>query len=639
MATTAAANTQSDEQARTALRSPGLSQYRKSPFRLLRLPVNATAKQAVWQCDKALARARVGMSLPDPDPVPWLPPGDEIEIQEAAQTMESPLARLVEQILWFDLAEDADGRHLEAALTNADAGQLRQYLHLNRDGSQQAPIAPGANPYRDAGGAPPTTMMAHAINQANLRLLLGFSALRNVGPNIYAANTAAQRAALAWQDKAGIVSVEDPHRVIRNQGVLLSTADAWATLLGEGVSRWGALLGSDQFAEHVKTKIAALGDELLSTDDLEAVLSAIRTRIADLVVGETKLEMAQGRIGNVAHLSGLAGKSQADGKFDAETWLVAFRPLKTQFQSELADLAPDAETGNGLVEDVNAYLDRLSTLAARWRPLDEAQLLGLSALIDEAVQEAFAKLRSIPREKQLEPRFKEVLGRIGQIAVSSSIKERVKGYFDRLADVQKAMCHFCGKRELEASSCASVSSQMETGREYYGNTTRIHYQVGARPVARCPRCAQVHGYIRNVGTITFWTLTTSLIMFALLKPATWFSNTETAVGVVLVCLGIAAAWGLGFLGRSIAANIVTAKGERKFDDYMSSSAVEGLRADGFVSMKYDFRANAWELVNKHGVKARHGGGDGAEALKTLFYIGLVIAAIALKVCAAGGGRY
>ncbi len=57
----------------------------------------------------------------------------------------------------------------------------------------------------------------------------------------------------------------------------------------------------------------------------------------------------------------------------------------------------------------------------------------------------------------------------------------------RARHVQKAMCHYCGKRELEASSCASVSSQMETGREYYGNTTRIHYQVGARPVARCPR--------------------------------------------------------------------------------------------------------------------------------------------------------
>ena len=604
---TAAIDMSKTETDRALLRSPGLGQFRKSPFRLLRLPTNATAKQAVWQCDKALARARVGMSLPDPDPVPWLPPGDEIEIQEAAQTMESPLARLVEQLLWFDVIDDADGGALHSALTNSDGTAIRGYLNLVRE------------------GAP----MAHQLNQANLRLLVGFSSLRDVGPTIVAAQSAAQAAALAWQDRAGLSLVEDPHKVIRATGALLGNQSVWAWLLGEGVAKWGELLDSEQFAAHVRMKIEALGDELLGADDTEAVIAALRTRLADLVVGETKIEMGQGRVGNVAHLSSLAGKS----KIDAETWLVAFRPLKTQFQSELAELAPDAETGNGLVEDVAAYLDRLATLAARWRPLDEAQLLGLSALIDEAVGEAFGKLRGIPREKQLESRFKEVIDKVGAVAHSSSIKERVKAYHERLADVQKAMCHFCGKRELEASSCASVSSQMETGREYFGNTTRIHYQVGARPVARCQRCATLHHYIRNVGSIAFFTLATAIVLFGLIHPPGWFKSISTGVGVVLVILGVAGAYGAGFIAREIAASRVTPKGERKFGEYHNSTAVEGLRADGFVSMKYDFRPNAWELVNKHGVKASHGGGDGAEVLKTLFYIGLFVAAIALKVCA------
>lgn len=595
------------ETSRALVRSPGLGQFRKSPFRLLRLPTTATAKQAVWQCDKALARARVGMSLPDPDPVGWLPPGDEIELQEAAQTMESPLARLVEQLLWVDVIDDADGGALHAALIAADGAQLRGYLNLARE-------APS---------------LAHQLNQANLRLLLGFSALREVGPTIVAAGTAAAAAALAWKTQGGLSLVEDPHKTIRASGALLGTQNVWAWLLGEGVTKWGELLASPAFADHVRAKIAALGDELLTADDAEAVLAALRARLADLIVGETKLEMAAGRIGNVAHLSGLAGKSQ----IDAETWLVAFRPLKTQFQAELADLAPDAETGGGVVEDVDAYLDRLSTLAERWRPLDEAQLLGLSSLIDDAVSEAFGKLRGVPREQQLDARFKEVLDRIGALAHSSSIKERVKGYHDRLADVQRAMCHFCGKRELEASACASLSSQRETGREHFGNTTRIHYQVGARPVARCARCAQLHGYIRVAGSIAFWTLTTSILLFAILKPGAWFASTSMGAGAVLVGLAILGAWGAGFIARHVVAGVITPAGERKYGDYSGSAAVDGLRSDGFVSMKYDFRANAWELVNKHGVKARHGGGDGAEVLKTLFWVGLFVAAIALKVCA------
>lgn len=597
----------SDAADRALLRSPGLAQYRKTPFRLLRLPPNATAKQAVWQCDKALARARVGMALPDPDPVPWLAPGDEIEIQEASQTMESPLARIVEQLLWFDVIDDADGGALLSALTAGDGAQLRAYLNLARE-------APS---------------MAHRLNQANLRLLLGFSSLREVGPTIVSGGNAAASTAFQWQQRTGLSIVEDPHKTVRATGALLGSTVVWAWLLGEGITAWGELLDDPQFADHVRAKIAALGDELLTADDTEAVLSGLQTRLADLVVGETKLEMAQGRVGNVAHLSTLAGKS----KIDAETWLVAFRPLKTQFQSELADLAPDAETGNGVVEDVNAYLDRLATLAQRWRPLDEAQLLGLAALIDDAVAEAFGRLRQIPREKQLEPRFKEVLERIGAIALSSSIKERVKGYKDRLADVAKAMCHFCGKRELDAAYCASVSSQMETGRTRYGNTIRISYQVGARPVARCQRCAILHGFIRSVGTIAMLTLMTSIVLIAIVHPSTWFKSTSTGAGFVLVVVGLLAAWGASFIAREIAASYVTPKGERKFGEYHNSTAVEGLRADGFSSMKYDFRPDAWELVNKHGVKNRHGGGDAGAVLKTLLYIGLFIAFVGLRVCA------
>lgn len=56
-------------------------------------------------------------------------------------------------------------------------------------------------------------------------------------------------------------------------------------------------------------------------------------------------------------------------------------------------------------------------------------------------------------------------------------------------------------------------------------------------------------------------------------------------------------------------------------------------------MKYDYKPDAWELVNKHGVKARHGGvGDGGEALKWVLQIGLVVLVIALKVCASSS-RY
>lgn len=593
-------------------RSVGLNQFRKSPFRLLRLPVSATAKQAVWQCDKALARARVGMTLPDPDPTPWLPAGDEIEIQEATQTMESPLARIVEQLLWFDFASAtaATGVDLLSALNGEDVATLRAFLNAH----------PGD--------------VAAQLDQLNLKLLLGFSLLRGVGPKVAAPSGAGGAATLHWKSSGGIQVIEDPHEQVRASGALLG-GNEWAALLADAVGGWGALLDTEAFAEHVRGKITALADELLGHDDLETVLSAIRTRLADLVVGETKVEMAKGSLANVGYLSSLAGRSN----IDAEVWLVAFRPLRTQFQSELAALEPDAETGHGLVEDVAAYLDRLGSLSARWRPLDEAQLLGLANLIDEAAGEAFGKLRGVAREKQLEPRFREVLDKVQGVALASSLVERVKAYKDRLTDVQKAMCHFCGKRELDGAWCASLSSQRELSRTQYGNTIQVQYQVGARPVARCERCAKKHGFIRTIGSTSFFALSTSVLLVALLHPSTWFQSFTFGAGAFLVVVGLAVAYGLGFVARAIGASMITPKGERSYNDYQSTTAYQGLREDGFGSMKYDYKPDAWELVNKHGVKARHGGvGDGGEALKWVLQIGLVVLVIALKVCASSS-RY
>jgi hypothetical protein len=376
----------------------------------------------------------------------------------------------------------------------------------------------------------------------------------------------------------------------------------------------------------VRATIAALGDELLTADDLEAVLSGLRTRLADLIVGETKLEIAQGRIGRVALLSAIAGRS----KIDAETWLVAFRPLKTQFQLELADLAPEAETGLGLLEDINAYLDRLTTVAERWRPIDQAQLLGLSGLIDDAVQEAYGRLRGASRATQLGAPFSDVLTRISDLARSPSFKERIKGYRERLVDVSKAMCHFCGKREREIESCASVSSRMETHRERYGNGYRIHYKVGAMPLARCPRCAILHGFIRSIGTIAFVSLAASIVLLALVHPPTWFTSIETGPGVMLTGIAVVMAIGAAWLARGIAAARVTPKDERRFSDYEMSYAVEQLRSDGFDTFKYDSRPNAWTLVTKQGAVHRHGGGDLGSTLKALFYIALVVGYILIR---------
>jgi hypothetical protein len=204
-----------DPRARELLRSTGLGQFRKSPFRLLRLSPIATAKQAVWQCNKALARARVGTQLPDPDPLPWLPPGDEIEIQEASQTMESPLARIIEQLLWFGATGEA-GEAGEAP-GSPDGGVIA--LLIAGDGAALRAYLEG-----------PATSIGHRINQANLRLVLGFSQLHGVGPTVSGSGSAAAAVALAWKTTGGLSIVADPHKALRGgDDATCSPAPSWPT--------------------------------------------------------------------------------------------------------------------------------------------------------------------------------------------------------------------------------------------------------------------------------------------------------------------------------------------------------------------------------------------------------------------------
>jgi hypothetical protein len=152
------------------------------------------------------------------------------------------------------------------------------------------------------------------------------------------------------------------------------------------------------------------------------------------------------------------------------------------------------------------------------------------------------------------------------IAESARIKERATGDHERLT------CHFCGHRELDGNSRGAVSGQREFGRERFGNTIRVLYQVGAGPVGRCERCARLHAFVRGVPVISGLAIATSIVAIALAHPVTWFRGTSTGGGVGLVCLGLALAAGLGYGARELVARAITPRGERRFDDGIKHGA-------------------------------------------------------------------
>src|SRR5262249_22137989 len=140
---------------------------------------------------------------------------------------------------------------------------------------------------------PDASSLPHRLNQANLGLLLGFSALHGVGPELRPRPERGDPP--EWRRVDGLALLEDPHQLIR--GRLLS-GESWVPVLADAVQIWGEMLSRSELIGHLRAKIAALGDELLGPEDVDVLISAIRTRLADLVAGEAKLQLQRGSFEN-----------------------------------------------------------------------------------------------------------------------------------------------------------------------------------------------------------------------------------------------------------------------------------------------------------------------------------------------------
>ena len=590
----------SPEAPRPVLRSAGLTLLRLNPFRVLRLPTDVPSSQAVWKAEKVLARVRAGVDLPEPDLLGWLPAADELEIQQAAQKLEEPLRRLHDQLLWFDPA-DPHWPALETALATADPAGLAKYLAID-----EATVAYQGEDVRTA----------HRVNQANLRLVLALSWLGGVGPELFAA---AGDGAPVPRLELGSGMLEDPHHLLGKEGQT-GRAAAWQPLLPQALSRWATLLAEPGFSIYVGTRITRLGDDLIGADDVEPVIASLRATLTDVIAAELKQRIVAGRLDGVAELAAVA----ANSGFDRSVWQTAFRPLRPLLAAELDELdALIDERRPANPEDIQQFLTRVDATARSWHSLDQAGLLGLSDVVDDAVQRAFLRLRVVENAGSKLPVLERVLVQAGDLARSASLRERLTAYRGRLKSYGEDLCHFCGTREAERKSCAALSGRVETGRTRGYNSTTIHYRVSSVPLPRCPRCAELHGFVRTMGTTGWWIATGIVFLAAVLFWSELFSK-PSAGTVMILAVGGFLFWAIGAGIRHATAVGVVPKGEKSWNNYERSAAMDRLRSEGMGGIQYDWRPDAWLRISEQGHQPNTGDSGGMQALKTLGWILLVV---------------
>jgi hypothetical protein len=540
------------------LLSPTLRGFEINPFRVLRLPVHATTSEASFQAERALTLVRAGLSPEEPDPLPWLPPTGIYELQQAAQTIEEPLLRLTEQLLWFDFVRDSSSESLQLMLREFKWEILSK--HLNEE-----ILLPKAGEYdsADEAGIP---LVAQAINQANLRLLISASMMNRVLVEQSAVPTESKKiASNEWQKLHGLIALPEAHKVIADA---VDGGESWpkAWAYWEGaLRRWTQILSHPWFRLYLGKCISDLSDDFASTDDMETIEESIRTRLADLSAKETRFLLLEGRY----NLAGAMITSVSRTGLETRVLGPALRPIHHLFQSELSELQSllDESEQDGVAQ-IDAYLKRLAIIKKRWLAIDKPGIIGLSHLLDDAIEQAYLRLR----RGQPSPELDGLLVEVSKLATAKSLCERVNSYRKELEEVKSRVCYFCKTGEPNYDNSLVLEGKKETGRQRNYNSTTIYYAVRYGIVLRCERCAHFHDYLRKLGLLAPWTLMPGLVYLAFQNPD---ACVPFVIGIILVFLLT------GFGVTSVVAMANTPSGHTRYGTYIGTNAYNSLRAEGY----------------------------------------------------------
>ncbi len=598
----------------STLNSVGLEQFRLNPFRVLRLTVSATWKEAVWHSEKIFPLARLNLPTQEPDPLPWLPGNEEMEIRQAVQKMEEPLQRIVDQLLWFDFSLDPKGDLLREGLMQVDTQKLGEYLKIKEpelsiefissDGvaEEKVPI-----------------VFAHCINKANLYLILALSEFHGIGPKM--SNTAIPTKvelsisrSITWGKDKSCSFLMNPHELVGFGGdVVLSISD-WKKLWTDALNNWYKILNNPHFLSYLKHLFNKLGDEKLDEGAIETISHAVPVRLADILVGEIKNSLNRGTVELVSELVDIA----ASARFDKRSWNDSFNTLHYFFQSDLSGI-------NCLIEDDTAvskeniwrYFRRIDEVKLKWKDIDPQDALGLLKLVDDSVLKGLEAIALLDYYGDKLKDVENLLKKAVEIALSNSVQERINTYRSQINQWhQYATCHFCEKRRSDPNYPVVVKGKKETHREYGFNSTTIYYSIKSVIVPRCENCADFHQFI-NVTSI-YCGIVYSFLVIAIIyivgisgffeftgKIFDFISNKgDSGVGRIahflITCLFLASPWFIKSVLRNILAFKLTPKGQKSFSDIKKTKTYRELLAEGYFFEKIDSSKNALKKAKRYG---------------------------------------
>jgi hypothetical protein len=567
--------------------SPVLRQFELNPFRLLRLPVSATTTDAALQAEAVLTLSRAGLPPEEADPLPWLPEANASELQKAAQTVEEPLMRVREQLLWFDLAHDEAAPLLQSALYDPQGEAARRYLA----GATALPVVPPPLPGIGEPQSWDPGAVAKALNQANAGLLMAAVGMNGLFSPSLDAPLCAVSVEDGWQKVDGLPTLTQAHKRLVVAKADIGTRPALLCWWQRGLECWMRLLAHAWFEPYVKACIAELEDDFLAVEDAAAVVESVRARLADLAAEELRFLLVEGRYGLAREMLSVVSGSGMDRRLLG----AALRPLQNVFQTEISELEPLLRDGNGeAARNIEVYLKWLGVIRQRWEALDGAGVLGLLNIFDEAVEKVYQSIvsREWPNEK-----IDSLLAKAGDLAKAESLRERIGARRKELEVARTRLCFFCKWRPPDYEKSVVLRAVKETGRTYSGTATTVHMLIRHAVILRCGPCGKHHEFVRTFCLVLWLSLLPGLVCIAsdprledLVNGIGGGLFVFVSFALLFSLQSVTARRALAFLWRGaynsycrLIAQLFTPPKHAPFGIYKGSEAYDSLKKDGYTA--------------------------------------------------------
>jgi hypothetical protein len=485
-----------------SLNSVGLELFRLNPFRVLRLPVTATSKQAIWQAGHLISLSRMNLPFQEPDLLPWLPCNSEMEIKQAAQKMEEPQQRIAEQLFWFDIARDPQGALLSEGLLKTQPQKLWKFLQIRDLELSLESISTAEK--KGAVSEKLPTVFSYCIDQANLRILLALSAFYGIGPQMndkkFFPNKSNEKSCTSvtfcWEKDSYSPSVMNPHELLSSIDDNVQIVSVWKELWIEALDGWSKVINNPLFPFYLKHLFYELGEEMLDEGVADLIYHVVSTRLSDILSGEIKNALNEGESLNLSILVDIVAKA----RFRQNIWNTSFTNLCYFFQSELSELNCLIEN-EALVtpEDIQLYFNRLRGVNRKWKGIDPQNMIGLLKLVDDAVLKGFGAITALKPFKYHLKAMESLLEAAAENAHSKSLKEKIDSYRSQVNPLcQHELCRFCKKRNSDPKFPLIIKGKKEIGEKDYLILKRIRYNIRWIILPRCEICADFHQFITNI---------------------------------------------------------------------------------------------------------------------------------------------